>query len=1137
MRSPRARVVHTAPRLRAEQHEWDAAMRHAWEEPLAAAPVLRSAAQGVRVAQERGSELRTAEGGTRGGAEVGARGGGEEDTKREAAGEGYPAAIPETVLELFRQRGETRGDGGSSSLEGGGAAERSINRAGGDTAYPPLAPSPEWPPKETARSDEPPPGSCTPDAPPTQERASPSGQRAGLGDTLGVRRGPAAAAHATGTPRTAPRSAPPRSVRELYDWRHVAASQQGVGVNGRAGTHFMGTPWDAHRWVQQRRMPNESLLLKSAQRAARSATAPAAYRTDDVTRASELTVGARTYQAHWRGLLAIERAHAAERLAQLRARPVDELVALGIALDALDGYWQTERHFGRRVAVFKLRGARRLPRHKLAPGTIVELVPHGARADWITPRTTAGAARVARLDPLCGAPPPRDAPVRVPAEVVAVGATQVRVRVAREYEHLPLDDYDAWRMDRGESDVVERRMDAALDALLYDTDELARSSSAARRPALAGTPLRDVLLPVPRDAAPCGLFAADCRIRSWYERYACAVPVRIDGDPELGLTATQLRAVAMMLRERVSLVQGPPGTGKTRTLVQTIALLKRHFQVPHPILLAAHTNVAVDNLVEGCAHAGLRVVRAGSATAARAALTEHTLEAHLARHAHARALQELDAVLKQLQERRAAQLAALGAARAAARAAAREAAREAARGAERVATRAPRPPRPPPAPEQAALLETRRRIRACIGRMHALRTRMYADVLHRADVVCSTAAAAGSAQLSLIDFPVVFVDEGSMATEPIALIPLMKGCAQLGLIGDHKQLPPVLNSGEARRQGLSRSLFERLMVGAVPSMMLDTQFRMHPTLAHFPNHAFYESALADAPGTAELVPYESAFAARDARGCALPLTMVTHAPVPASTASHGPGAASQGVSPYNAPQADLVLELLCDLLKRNAGLRGADIGVVTPYEAQVRLLQRMLAAGRPAPGGLGPVLDDAHAGLPLLSADAVDTLAAITPERAAQLAEIEVHTVDGFEGREKPVMVFSTVKAAGGSFRGTDMLYRALADGASAAALAAHTPMRGGFIGFLADTRRMNVALTRSQRQLFVVGNLDTLLSARLSERGEESVEKSDVHVVRAYARWLLSERFVVDVGAAREWSMGAAGRVERDISSGGAEA
>ena len=49
-----------------------------------------------------------------------------------------------------------------------------------------------------------------------------------------------------------------------------------------------------------------------------------------------------------------------------------------------------------------------------------------------------------------------------------------------------------------------------------------------------------------------------------------------------------------------------------------------------------------------------------------------------------------------------------------------------------------------------------------------------------------------------------------MSTEPATLIPLMKGCRHVSLIGDHKQLPPVILSSEAREQGLAISLFERL---------------------------------------------------------------------------------------------------------------------------------------------------------------------------------------------------------------------------------------------------------------------------------------------------------------------------------------
>jgi superfamily I DNA and/or RNA helicase len=97
-----------------------------------------------------------------------------------------------------------------------------------------------------------------------------------------------------------------------------------------------------------------------------------------------------------------------------------------------------------------------------------------------------------------------------------------------------------------------------------------------------------------------------------------------------------------------------------------------------------------------------------------------------------------------------------------------------------------------------------------------------------------------------MDFPVVFLDEASMSTEPASLIPLMKGAKHLALIGDHKQLPPVITSQEAQSAGFGISLFERLIAEkVVPTVMLNTQYRMHPTLARFPSGEFYDDLLLD----------------------------------------------------------------------------------------------------------------------------------------------------------------------------------------------------------------------------------------------------------------------------------------------------
>lgn len=897
----------------------------------------------------------------------------------------------------------------------------------------------------------------------------------------------------------APRTAPLRGVHDVYDWRTIATSQQ--------TTPSFFPRWDARQWVWVRKWPTLSLLLRSAHAAVHAVLG--ALRTPSFHAA--MAIAARRYQNHWRAVLALEREHAEAELAEVRKRPVQELVALGIALDGMQAYWQSERHYGRRVGVFKLPGSKRLPRHKLMPGSVVTMHPVDAQPGWYKPKADQQSQAFSMLDRLVAPLPTKTDPHAIPVisgELVDGNATRVRIRISEAYEHVDLAAYD-WRLDRGENDVVNERTEKALDALMYDPDDVARASTSRRMYALSGTPLRDVLLPLPpplRQTPAEGLFARDARIRSWYERHSRPRPLAMDGDPDLGLNASQTRAVATMLKEPLSLVQGPPGTGKTRTLVKAVALLKQHFQVPHPILLAAHTNVAVDNLAAGCRKHGLKIVRAGSSAAVHPSLADETLEAHTAKHPKYAQLLDEQAELKRLQLERGALDAEL---------------------AERRRTHAATGTSDPRMGVlRTALGNLRRKIGRVVAKSHVLRSEITASVLHGADVVCATAISAGSRQLDMIDFPIVFVDEGSMATEPIALIPLMKGCAQLALIGDHKQLPPVLRSIDAKRGGLSTSLFERLMHQGtpeaatpdaqrrprVPSVLLDEQFRMHPTLAAFPNAAFYRGALRDAPSTSARTPLASAYAATRPDGTPSPVTLVAHGPVAASTASAG-GVLSS-VSPYNVPQADLALALLCDLLVRNPTLRGDEIGIVTPYEAQVRLLQRMLAAGAPAHAVL-----PGEESLPHLSEHAVHTLAAADPQRAAELAAIEVHTVDGFEGREKPVMLFSTVKSGGGALRGTAALHAALASPswASVAALADLPTQRGGYVGFLADTRRLNVALTRAQCQLFLLGNLDTLLSARLGSSGEQAVEHSDVHAIRKYARWLLAQNYVLDVDVIHE--------------------
>lgn len=143
-------------------------------------------------------------------------------------------------------------------------------------------------------------------------------------------------------------------------------------------------------------------------------------------------------------------------------------------------------------------------------------------------------------------------------------------------------------------------------------------------------------------------------------------------------------------------------------------------------------------------------------------------------------------------------------------------------------------------------------------------------------------------------------------------------------------------------------------------------------------------------------------------------------------------------------------------------LKGQDIGIIAPYVAQISLLTR------------------------LLNTDAKyrTRFESRLGQRAAQLPFIEVKTVDGFEGREKDIIIFSTVRNNS-----------------------------SGYIGFLADRRRLNVGLTRAKRGLFVVGNLETLKAGRRGKTdrvGELGKGNKGGEAWRKYTQFLVDQNLIL---------------------------
>ena len=268
------------------------------------------------------------------------------------------------------------------------------------------------------------------------------------------------------------------------------------------------------------------------------------------------------------------------------------------------------------------------------------------------------------------------------------------------------------------------------------------------------------------------------------------------------------------------------------------------------------------------------------------------------------------------------------------------------------------------------------------------------DILDRAQVLCCTCIGVGHQLLDGRKFTRVLLDEATQATEPASLVPLVRGARQIVLVGDHRQLPPTVISRRAENGGLRRSLFERLVAMGIEPMLLDTQYRMHPAISDFPNRIFYEGRLVDG------------IAAADRPNPAGLLWNDWEVPMAFLPVNGDELLSPDGASKENPAEAGWVAKILENLLQAG-DLEETDIGIITPYAGQVRAIRDAL------------------------------------PERNDS---VEVHTVDGYQGREKEVIIFSCVRSNS-----------------------------DGIVGFLSDARRLNVALTRAKRGLIVIGDPDTL--------------------------------------------------------------
>lgn len=279
----------------------------------------------------------------------------------------------------------------------------------------------------------------------------------------------------------------------------------------------------------------------------------------------------------------------------------------------------------------------------------------------------------------------------------------------------------------------------------------------------------------------------------------------------------------------------------------------------------------------------------------------------------------------------------------------------------------------------------------------ALKRATEREISQSADVICCTCVGAGDPRLANFRFRQVLIDESTQATEPECLIPLVLGAKQVVLVGDHCQLGPVIMCKKAARAGLAQSLFERLVLLGVKPIRLQVQYRMHPCLSEFPSNSFYEGTLQNGVTVNE----------RQSSGIDFPWP-VPNRPMFFYVQMGQEEISASGTSYLNRTEAANVEKIVTTFLR--SGVVPSQIGVITPYEGQRAYIVNYMSRN----GAL----------------------------RQQLYKEIEVASVDSFQGREKDYIILSCVRS---------------------------NEHQG--IGFLNDPRRLNVALTRARYGIVILGN------------------------------------------------------------------
>lgn len=394
------------------------------------------------------------------------------------------------------------------------------------------------------------------------------------------------------------------------------------------------------------------------------------------------------------------------------------------------------------------------------------------------------------------------------------------------------------------------------------------------------------------------------------------------------LNELQRKAVNKSLAaEDIYLIQGPPATGKTTTAVE---IIKQSVQTGDKVLVTASSDYTVDKLSEFLLDEGINLLRFGYPINSDQQLINSTF---------AELIVKQDSYLKAQQLRKDLS--------------------------KKYLTDQPN-----------FNLETNLNIlnqedKKIIEQVKDLEKKAAQEILTEADVICTTNFAVGSKFLTDLNFDLSIIEEANQAIQPAALLAFLKAKKTI-LLGDQKELLPDIISKEAAKQGLASSLFDRLTNLYAENCLVKFkhQYRMNRKLMGFASLYFYDNQLRADESAAKITladldiktSTDNAFTVQAMQANYPFVFLDTSEMKAAEHCLHENGLY------YNPVEAEIILDLINQAVKSN--LSAADIGVITPYLAQINLINQ-------------------H----------------------NKFAQVEINQAAAFQGREKELIIYSAVRS------------------------------------------------------------------------------------------------------------------------------